>query len=463
MGSVRSTRVLLVLLVGSVVLRGIVWSIALPPWQAPDEIDHYRYTERIAQGALPRNDSADFRSEAVAVSLAFTLYEANRYLAPGRPMDPELRRSSSGGEPPGLSQNGGTAGGATGYPPLYYALELPAYELPGLDTAGSRLAAMRVESSLIAALAVVLTFLLAVRLGATPPLALGAGLVVSAAPLFSQASATVNPDILLVTGTTGLALSAVRLLQNGFSWRRLFALAAWAAVVALSKPIGLVAAPLVPAAFFGPSVLRRCGLRRAEHVASAGLIAVVLFAASAIRFHFANAEGVRFTLSYIWQFYLPPLPFMTDLFPPGPVLAETVWLEQGSGWFGWLAIRVPDPAADLEIWTTGAVALLTVVLAVGVVRRHASFRRLAASALVVMLLYVLSLHLADLSTFRSGASILQGRYLLPILPLSAALMVAVVSLSRFRLVGHLALGALASAWLYANVVGLATVLDAFSS
>ena len=168
-------------------------------------------------------------------------------------------------------------------------------------------------------------------------------------------------------------------------------------------------------------------------------------------------------MSYIWQFYLPPLPFMNHLFPPGPALAETVWLEEGSGWFGWLAIRVPDSAADIEIWVTAIAVVLTAVLALAVARHNTRGRDLVASALVVMALYIFSLHMADLSTFRTGASILQGRYLLPILPLSAAVMVAIVSTSRWRLAGYAIVGALASAWLYANVVGLAKVFDAFSS
>ena len=61
------------------VLRALVWVVALPPWQGPDEGAHYSYVERIAvEHSIPPLDRSghDSFSDAVAQSTASTGYIA---------------------------------------------------------------------------------------------------------------------------------------------------------------------------------------------------------------------------------------------------------------------------------------------------------------------------------------------------------------------------------------------------
>ena len=213
---------------------------------------------------------------------------------------------------------------------------------------------------------------------------------------------------------------------------------------------------------------RRCwgasGLARGRHIITLVASSVTIILAAAVRYHFLDVRAIRFALSYTWQFYLPPLPGMTDVLGPGAIDATTVWLQEGSGWFGWLAIRVPGRAADLEIHATEAFAALIIVCALIWARRDARLRGLMLSSAVATVAYVLALHMAEYSTFRDGGTqILQARYLLPVLPLCAAGSAAVLDRTPVRAVAPVAVAVLMASWLAADVVGLGTVVDAFVS
>ena len=41
-------------------LNGLAWAVLAPPWQAPDEIEHFAYAQRLAETREPTNDSGAF-------------------------------------------------------------------------------------------------------------------------------------------------------------------------------------------------------------------------------------------------------------------------------------------------------------------------------------------------------------------------------------------------------------------
>ena len=62
-------------------------------------------------------------------------------------------------------------------------------------------------------------------------------------------------------------------------------------------------------------------------------------------------------LSYVWQFYLPRLPFQDDFAFPGPTRCRstTIWLQGAWGSFGWLEVDFPPLVYDVLIAVTAIV------------------------------------------------------------------------------------------------------------
>jgi 4-amino-4-deoxy-L-arabinose transferase-like glycosyltransferase len=435
----RRVALALVLLTLATVLRGIVWSGLLPPWQGPDEPSHYAFVERLANFSYPnRDDPRDRASPALDASIRHTAFAYFLVHDQRRPFSSALR-SALPPEPPNLSQSAPASLTTDGYPPLYYALLAPLVRLPGLHTATSRLYAARFGSALLGGLLVVLTFFLIREVVADDVLALSGAGVLSLAPVVSQASAIVNADIGLAVACTALAVLALRTVRLGVTARRLLAAGACALAATLMKPFGIVAAAvLVGALLVLPLVLRRTG--RPVLVASAVAIAgaFALFVLGLARYRLLDVSNLRFAASYLWQFYLPRAPGLTDVFPAqdpltNPVPAWSIWGETGIGSFGWLSAQL-----RLQIVELGAasIAAAVVVAIVGVVIRR---RRLTERQVVVLcscavgvLLYVLGLHAAEVvnmiqargTTQPVEGRILQGRYLIPIAPLALALVLA---------------------------------------
>ena len=152
--------------------------------------------------------------------------------------------------------------------------------------------------------------------------------------------------------------------------------------------------------------------------------------------------------SYLWQFYLPSLPFQTDypqlaVWPPR---AYEFWIEKSWGAFGWLEVRWP-----MEVYWLLAAAGLVVALGAGRAiwqRRARVSRALLAFFLLATVSLLVGLHLSEFAVLRdSHALINQGRYLFPLISLAglaaAAALTAVPARARPATLG-VGVGALAS-------------------
>ena len=151
-------------------------------------------------------------------------------------------------------------------------------------------------------------------------------------PMFTQSSAIANPDILLSVTLAGLAASLLRARVDPTRRRLLFA-GMWVLLAALAKPIGGPAALVMLIALFGirpwgTTWRRRLGVG----VALVGALAVSYVAEAVVgnlslRGPYTAISLARFSLSYLWQFYLPRLPFMV----PAPTRRITTCRRGGSG------------------------------------------------------------------------------------------------------------------------------------
>ena len=168
----------------------------------------------------------------------------------------------------------------------------------------------------------------------------------------------------------------------------------------------------------------------------------------------------RELLSYVWQYYLPRLPFQQRYtVPPGGYPLLQVWITQAWGAFGWLEVKFPP-------WVYRVLGVLTVsVFAGGVAalvraRRQVEWRVLAFVALVFFALLG-GLHWTDYHQLESGTlGFMQGRYMFPAIGVfGLALGGAVSLLPERRHTG--AAGAAIGALLVFHLFALGLVIDRF--
>jgi hypothetical protein len=130
--------------------------------------------------------------------------------------------------------------------------------------------------------------------------------------------------------------------------------------------------------------------------------------------HSWNLTGLA---SYVWQFYLPKLPFQTPTPAISSLPAYDVWLKSGWGAFGLLEVRFPGATYVLFAAIT---ALVAVTAALALIRRRSSldFALLAFFAVTALTLLA-GLHWTEYQFIVSqGITFNQGRYLFPLIGLA---------------------------------------------
>ncbi|MEA2146914.1 MAG: hypothetical protein QOG59_2501, partial [Solirubrobacteraceae bacterium] len=220
------------------------------------------------------------------------------------------------------------------------------------------------------------------------------GAVIAAGTLSKLTYAGLLPGVGL-----GLILLGYRALPDGR--RRALGMLALAGVVAL--------APVALYALFNVAVWHRGG----------GITAGGLAAATAGK----AASGVAVTLperlDYIWELYLPRLPFMHHTFFRGYPLAN-LWLDGSIGRFGWFDYGFPQ-----WVYTVGrsVFAVLVALALVGAFRLRTGIRRLwpIFGCFAVMAAGLLGAigYAGVRYRLSTGSQFEQARYLFPLLVLYA--------------------------------------------
>ncbi len=145
-------------------LNAASWSFITPPFQVPDEPDHFAYVKQLAEtGAKPTSGKEGVYAEEEIFALEFLRYAQIRQdpsrkaifsLAEQRQFDERSKAESLTSE-----KGSPNAGSAASEPPLYYALESIPYALGTSGTLLDRLQLMRLLSALMAGVTALFVFL----------------------------------------------------------------------------------------------------------------------------------------------------------------------------------------------------------------------------------------------------------------------------------------------------------------
>ena len=412
-------------------VAGVVWALAVPAWQVPDEDSHFAYVQtlveqhkRPADNGRPitsseqtlAQDASGFRRsyQRLETNPAWTADAQARWEEANAALD-ESNRDDGGG--PASSRNN---------PPTFYLYSAIPYEIAG-GTVIDRLYAMRVWSVALLLLFAVSAWLLAGELAGRDRVAqLCAAALVGLAPMVTFISASVNPDAMMwpLWGLT--TWFGVRCLRLGFTRRTAAGLVALAAATAAVKPVSVV---LLPAVLwvFGVAYWRRRGARPLSRGLVLGTVLGVVVMVLAVVLAL-SPRGPAGLTDYLWQFYLPELGGQVHIRQLDQWPLRDVWFEGVTGAFGWLEIRFPLAVSALLFLAMAGLGLLAF--------RGLRGRRdvpLVMFLLLPLLVLIVGLHLIEyryIEFQREG--FIQGRYLLPLAPAAAAAAAAGIATLRRR-------------------------------
>ena len=460
------------LLLVAVAVLGASWALLVPPGQAPDEPSHIGYAQVLAEDfRLPDEKPGLTFSREQELAQAYANVDQTAQVLLTKPEWSELAyrewQARDAKLPAGSRGDGGHYGPARGpnparaNPPLYYLWEAIPYRVVGGDFF-DRLYAMRLWSVVLLLVSTAATWLLIGELaGPRRDLQLAGAALVGLQPMAAFVSASVNPDASLIACFALTFWLGARVLRRGLTLRDGVALGAVAALAILTKGTGYALAPAVAIALgVGAWRLRPWGRSSVVTAGAAGLalaIPVGFWLVLARVLDRAAVNQVPGTgggssvpgsphiglVNYLWQFYLPKLPFQSNV-PAIPRLpVYDIWLKGGWAAFGWLEVRFPNPvyvvlaAVTVGLLVGGVVVLLR--------RRRRDDLPLIAFFGVASLALLAGLHWIEYRTIRTeGVIFNQGRYLLPLLPLlgvSAAASLTLVPARRRALATGVLIGA----------------------
>jgi 4-amino-4-deoxy-L-arabinose transferase-like glycosyltransferase len=431
------------------VVNAVTWSLLVPPFQIPDEPVHAGYAQYIGEtGKIPRPLAEGFYwtppadADAAFSGIPFSILGHPSW----RQADSTaLHRTLAG--PLGRVNEGG-AGYASRNPPLYYIYAGVAYRVARSASFLDRLETMRVASALMAGLTVAFVFLFLRELLPRVRWAWTVGaLAVAFQPLFAFIGGGVNNDNLIYLSGAALLAGLARVFRRGLT----IGTGVWVGAAVAAGILGKASMfALLPGVAVGLLAALWRAPRERRRIAFGGIVAAGVTAAipvglwvvanqtiynrpaSAATNTFSTGSNFNYRelVSYIWQFYLPRLPFMDDQFPyahagyphyPDYPLWQT-FVQGFAGRFGWFQYGFP-------LWGN-IVALVVYVLlillaATALWRCRAALRRRWPELLTYVLLFGGLLGLVNVVGYQYRLSpphdmFEQTRYLLPMLGLYAA-------------------------------------------
>jgi 4-amino-4-deoxy-L-arabinose transferase-like glycosyltransferase len=470
--SLRRAPAPLALLLAAVALAVVAWTLVLPPFQGPDEEGNFGYAQSLAEdGRRPdgRTPGVPYFSTEQRLAREFSrsgLIRGDPRLKPAWSEAAEDAWRDRDARLGDEAREDGRTSPAAGHPPVYYAFEVVPYRLGGSTSIFGRLHLMRLWSGVLMLLTTVGAWLLIGELTRRDRILqlAGAGCV-GLQPMSVFMSAQVSPDAALLAAWALALWLGARVIRRGAARAEVVALVGIAAVVPFVKVAGL---GLVPPIAVALAIAARRSRWRAGGVAVGATIGFVLLAVGSV----AAARGVgrlgttgadpgdvRAFASYLFQFYLPALPSQQTFEGLGDLPVWHVWLKTSWGAFGSLEVRFPDALY---------VALAGVTLATFGAAAAALRRRTASIDRAVLLFFcvsvaalLLGLHWVEFwSLMRGEGSTMQGRYLLPLMPIAGVAVAAALRnlrSSRRATVAAVVLGGMAAL----QLVSLASVMGRF--
>jgi 4-amino-4-deoxy-L-arabinose transferase-like glycosyltransferase len=425
-------------LLAIIVIVGVLWALFVPPWQSPDETAHFAYAQSIAERlALPGKGPSGFSTDQ---SIADQAVGASQLVFRSTQIRPDWSRHNEAEYLAAARRNpsrsdGGGANPAASNPPLYYAYADLAYWATYGGNAFDRYYAMRLWGISLLVLTVIGAWLLIGEvLGPRRLPQLAGSAVVGLVPMNIFITTSVNPDALMITLWTFALWLGARVIKRGARPRDVVWLCATTAAAILTKGSSYALVPAVAlAVLIGWSRSDRGERRRRGLVfaLSAVVCAIPVFAWIAV----ARSQGIaavnavgtsagtpvrpfnlRQFLSYLWQFYLPRLPWLSPDRVTSDLAVYAVWLREGWGKFGWLEVGLPSAVYAV---LTGFMAVVAIASAAIIATFRDRLRwGLVAFFVVALAALLFGLHLTEYRALIAGQGpLLQGRYLLPVLGL----------------------------------------------
>jgi 4-amino-4-deoxy-L-arabinose transferase-like glycosyltransferase len=515
----------LAILLAVVTLFVVVWALVIPLWAGPDEDVHFSYVQTLAERhELPGKGPQSVSTEQL-LSVHYTNTGAVTFFDFAKPewshvVDSQWRELSRDAP----RDDGGAYNGASAYPATYYALASLAYDLAGSGTVATRLYLTRLFSGLWMLVATVGAWLLAGEMfGRRRQLQLVTAAATGLWPMTLFISSKVNPDAMVIALYALALWLGAAILLRGLTFVRAVAICAVLGVALATKATTLALVPAVAFALvLGAWRLRSRVSWRA--VARAAAVVAVLALPVGTWFAVAHSEGrsayaqvsevapvessaapadggdggsaggsdgeaaappsptnpkpfsVNEFGSYLWQYYLPRLPFQQEirfLFPAFSTYpAFQVWLAGSWANFGWANVWFPE---GVYVFFAILVAIAAIAAAAAALARMRSARGRfglawlrAGPKTAVLVFFVLAvgalvagLHWSDFYFYRTGGpAFLQGRYLLPL----GAIFALVLAQATRVLPGRLrpaAAGAILAGLVVLNVACLGLVVDRY--
>jgi 4-amino-4-deoxy-L-arabinose transferase-like glycosyltransferase len=306
---------------------------------------------------------------------------------------------------------------------------------------------MRIANGLLFVLTVALTWLAAAELFRNVLARAVAAGAVALQPMAAFMSGVVNPDTMLMAVWAAFVAVALRLILRGFTAWRVAGVIGLAIASVLTHGRGL---PLLAVAVFAfglawwrhrPAIGRRWAWAGAAVALIGVAVAIKLVSANGGAYGGEINLGRSFSLgqfgSFVWQFYLPKLPFMDVRIGPDYGYRQLFIERYLAGTFGSLEVAFSGRIYQLVQLAAGAgfIGLIAAVVA--------RWREIALrwDAFLFLVLTVVScvgfLHLVSYRAIAGGSvndPLIVGRYLLPltcIFGLAAGFLVT--SVRRFQL------------------------------
>lgn len=403
------------------VVKGLVWSVALPPWYGPDEASHYAYVQEMVEDHwLPRGY---FAKAAV--------YYPHEIICSEIRLGISLVSGAFSAEPPfGIPSGACTAASpadrhatgpenAAGYSPVYYAPAIPFYLAAQPLSVESRLAAVRLWSVLLGVLAAAFAYLAARWALESTPLAAAATVFFIMQPMNSQQTAIVNNDALLIALAAAFWWRFYRVLRHGLSAREAFVMGGLTGLAYLAKPQGIFLAAAIPIAYLvsrdgGPvrnemgRIAKLIGISAAPVIAAVvvgALLSAVAGNTSPLPAATAGDHGLTQYLAAYTSGHFERAYFL---------FITSFW-----GYFGWFQVALPSYVFVIITAIVGAgfIGALSIALTSN------PQRRIVIGSLLAVVIPTALIMLLELYSYRvSGVLVLQGRsFLMLLIPLIVVL------------------------------------------
>lgn len=419
--------------------RGLVWTVATPPWQAPDEPSHASYAEHLREHPSPFAGRVFF-----SVGLRESLTQA------------QLEDISHVGEYSGVLAQGELAArrhaiesisdkdagtrswfeaAAGGYPPTYYLLGGTAMRL--VDAAGgsylAQIQSLRILSVLLTTIALALQIGVLQELLGRGMRAIAGGAIIALMPMYAHIFSSFNPDVLMAVWFSGALWASLVITRRGASIGPVAGLVGCVAFGLVTKPTAFAMVPL--ALLVAVIVLVRNRGERSRR-RRAVLAAVAAVAAVTPLVIFTRLDDPIGTASELASTGTRSLSIDAIRSYANAFMDMFMKLYHTSFWgsFGWLDTPF-RPELYRSFLFLAIVAFAGLIVRV-VVRRRIPLRwvvaltpALALGALLVAI---------EFTTFSSGSGMfIQGRYLYPVIVvLVAAYVSGITALDRYAWFGR---------------------------